>query len=227
MLKGIWCSLTLFEGTTVGGKDTPELTPQATKEAGEATSVASVAGEQEEKKGREQAFRELIEGEYKDLFTAYFQETFNRRFKEQKGMMEELSRVRTVFDAAAERFGSRDERELCAAIRAETEKRAPTEAATALPEEEGAPVASEEAAAGENEALSEAIARAVQAAVEKTREETERAVLESIRARGLRPSEGALTPGVGAYRGNGAAHLSRRDRAEMAMRSLRGERIEF
>ena len=51
--------------------------------------------------------------------------------------------------------------------------------------------------------------------------------LESIRARGLRPSEGALTPGVGAYRGNGAAHLSRRDRAEMAMRSLRGERIEF
>ena len=226
MLKGIWCSLTLFEGTAVGGKDTPELTPQAAKEAGEAITVASVAGEQEEKKGREQAFRELMEGEYKDLFTAYFQETFNRRFKEQKGMMEELARVRTVFDAAAERFGSRDERELCAAIRAETENKAPTEAATAPPAEE-APVASAEAPSGENEMLSETIARAVQAAVEKTREETERAVLESIRARGLRPAESALTPGVGAYRGNGAAHLSRRDRAEMAMRSLRGERIEF
>ncbi len=227
MLHGIWCSLTLFEGTAVGGKDTPELTLQATKESGEAISEAPVAEEsKEEGKGREEAFRALMEGEYKDLFTAYFQETFNRRFKEQKGLMEELARARTVIDAAAERFGSRDEGELCAAIRAETKRTASTEAATAPPEA-GLPDAPAADAGSESEAVSEAIARAVKAAVEKTREETERAVLQSIRARGLRPAESALTPGVGAFLGNGAAHLTRRDRAEMARRSLRGERIEF
>ena len=226
MLNGIWCSLTLFEGTAVGGNDTPELTLQATKETGEDISEAPVAGGSMEEKGREQAFRELMEGEYKDLFTAYFQETFNRRFKEQKGMMEELARARTVIDAAAERFGSRDERELCAAIRAETESKASTEATTEPPVDR-ADGASADASASECDAVNEAIARAVQTAVKRTREETERAVLESIRARGLRPAESALTPGVGAYRGGSAAHLTRHDRAEMARRSLRGERIEF
>lgn len=225
MLKSIWCGLTLFEGTDMGGKDTPELTPQATKEAGEDISAASVAGESTEAKGREQAFRKLMEGEYKDLFTAYFQETFNRRFKEQKGMMEELARARTVIDAAAERFGSRDEKELCAAIRAEKEKTAPTEAATALPAGQADVASAERAEAGG--ATEEAIAKAVREAIERTREETEHAVLQSIRARGLRPAESALTPGVGAYRGGGAARLTRHDRAEMARRSLRGEHIEF
>ncbi|MBQ3064550.1 MAG: hypothetical protein IJC99_07135 [Clostridia bacterium] len=220
MTHGIWCGLTLFEGTDVGGKDTPELTLQAAEESGETVAHAPVAGEQEEEKGREKAFRDLIEGEYKDLFTAYFQETFNRRFKEQKGMMEELARARTVIDAAAERFGSRDERELCAALRAETGKDASTETATEPP-------AADVPAADAAEAQADVIAAAVREAVERTREETERAVLDSIRARGLRPVESALIPGVGAYQGNGAAHLTRHDRAEMARRSLRGERIEF
>ena len=90
MKNGIWCSLTLFEGTAVGGNELPELTLRATKETGEAAAAAPDAGERGEAKGREQVFRELMEGEYKDLFTAYFQETFNRRFKEQKEMLKAL-----------------------------------------------------------------------------------------------------------------------------------------
>lgn len=226
MTNCIWCGLTLFEGTAVGGNDTPELTRQATKESGGETVAPPVAGEEQPTKGREESFREMMEGEYKDLFTAYFQETFNRRFKEQKGMEEELARARTVFDAAAECYGLRDAEELCAAIRAEKTKTAPTAAATAEPPAKSPPDPADEGE-GEPDAMREAIAAAVRQAVAETREETERAVLQSIRARGLRPAESALTPGVGAYTGNGATHLTRRQRAEMAQRSLRGERIEF
>ena len=225
MLNGIWCGLTLFEGAAVGGRDTPELTPQATKETGEAEIGTPAAGELMEK-GRAERFREMMDGEYKELFTAYFQETFNRRFKEQKGMMEELARARTVIDAAAERFGMRDEKELCAALRAETEKDAPTETVATPPADE-VHDASGKGGEAAPAVTAEMLDEAVRTAVEKARAETERAVLASIRARGLRPAESALTPGVGAYQGNGAARLTRRDRAEMARRSLQGERIEF
>ena len=125
-------------------------------------------------------------------------------------MIEELGRARDVVSAAAERYGTRDEAALCAAIRAEKEKTAPAEAAAepALPK----------AVAAADDAMEMALTRA--------REEAERAVIASIRARGLRPAENALTPGVGA--GNrGVARLTRAERAEMARRAARGEHIEF
>ena len=206
------CDLTLFGVDDMGGIAEPELTRQATGEEGR----APVAEEQSEETRRE-AFRNLMEGEYKDLFHAFFQETFNRRFKEQKSMMEELERARGVINAAAERFGTRDEEALITAIRTEKEN-------VALAEAEG----EEQSREGKNTAeLNEAIDAAVRVAVERAREETERAVTESIRARGLRPAESALTPGVsGAFRG-GTLRLTRAERAEMARRAARGERIEF
>ena len=198
-------SLSLFGEGLEGGQEAPALTPQATGEisppdAGEITEET-----------REKHFRSMMEGEYKDLFQAFFQETFNRRFKEQKGLLEELDRARDVVRAAAEHYGIEDEAAICAAIRAEKEKAAPTEAAqTALaPDGVSAPAAAD-----------------IEAAVARAREETERAVTASIRARGLRPAENALAPGVGAGI-RGAARLTRAERAEMAQRAARGERIEF
>ena len=197
-------SLSLFGEGLAGGTNEPELTQQATGE-----EAIPAAGEQNEET-RKERFKGMMEGEYKDLFQAFFQETFNRRFKEQKGMMEELGRARDVVSAAAERYGTRDEAALCAAIRAETEKTAPAETA--------AEPASSHAVATAEVAIEMAVARA--------REETERAVTASIRARGLRPAENALAPGVGA--GNrGVARLTRAERAEMARRAARGEHIEF
>ena len=110
--------LTLFGEQDLGGNEELTELTQRTSTSGD-RQEAPDAGEQQTSETREKRFRELMEGEYKDLFTAYFQETFNRRFKLQKGMQEELQRARNVIEAAAQRFGTRDERELVAAIRAE------------------------------------------------------------------------------------------------------------
>lgn len=204
--------LTLFGESDMGGNEMPELTRQATGE----TEVAPVAEENADET-RKEAFRSMMEGEYKDLFSAFFQETFNRRFKEQKSMMEELERARDVIAAASERYGTKNEGELIAAIRAEGEKSVPADSA-ATPEGDLTLT---------RVAMEEKINEAVMAAVERTRKETERAVTESIRARGLRPAESALAPGVSGYFGNSATRLSRAERAEMARRAAKGERIEF
>lgn len=210
----LWCDLTLFGVDDMGGLEVPELTRQATGE--QAVENAPVAEGQSDE-ARKVAFRNLMEGEYKDLFHSFFQETFNRRFKEQKSIMEELERARSVIDAVAARYGTRDEEALVTAIRTEMENVASAEA-----ESEG--LSREEMHPAE---LNEAIDAAVRAAVERAREETERAVTESIRARGMRPTESALTPGVSGAFGGNALRLTRAERAEMARRAARGERIEF
>ena len=194
-----------------------DLTQRTENETGDKVTMAADAGEPQTDEARREHFRNLMEGEYKDLFTAYFQETFNRRFKLQKGMEEELRRAREVIDAAAVRFGTRNEGELVAAIRAEQERHeAPTEA-------EAAPTYKEKREDSDVQAV---IERAVADAVARAREETERAVLDGIRARGMRPTENALTPGI-SHHGGGAARLSRAERAEIAQRAARGERIEL
>lgn len=206
------CDLTLFGVDDMGGIEVPELTRQATGE-----QVGAPVAEEQSEEARREAFRNLMEGEYKDLFHAFFQETFNRRFKEQKSIKEELERARGVIDAAAARYGTRDEDALITAIRTEKEN-------VALTEAEGEDSPREEINPAE---LNEAIDAAVRVAVERAREETERAVTESIRARGLRPTESALTPGVSGALMGGALRLTRAERAEMARRAARGERIEF
>ena len=133
-------------------------------------------------------------------------------------MLEELQRARDVIAAAAAHYGTNDEKELAAAIRAEKEKSASADTAAELPSD---------AEMFSRAVMEEKINEAVQAAVARTRKETEQAVTDSIRARGLRPAESALTPGVSARFGNGATRLSRAERAEMARRAARGERIEF
>ncbi len=204
--------LSLLGESDVGGIEMPDLTQRATGEA-----VASDAGEQKPET-RKEAFRSMMEGEYKDLFREFFQETFNRRFKEQKGMIEELERARDVIAAAKAHYGTDNEQELIAAIRAEKGRNASADPAATL------------GADGETVSravMEERINEAVKAAVERARKETEQAVTDSIRARGLRPAESALTPGVSGRLGKGVARLSRADRAEMARRAAKGERIEF
>ena len=122
-----WELLRLF-GEELEGEAT-EMSVHAPQTAvtGDMEESAPAAGGTETKEGREEEFRALMEGEYKDLFTAYFQETFNRRFRERKEEIEELARAKKVLQAAAEYFGVGDD-ELMDAIRAENEKkRAPTD----------------------------------------------------------------------------------------------------
>ena len=211
-----WRFLYLFgeetEGETI---QTPAPTPQANEQTGETIETSDpVAGDSEKEKQRKEDFRALMEGEYKDLFTAYFQETFNRRFKEQKEMKAELARANVLLDEVAAHFGV-ERSALQEAIRAENEKK--NASADGHADEPPAP----------REREAEQLQQAVEAAVSAARAEAERSVLAAIRSRGLRPSESALSAQGGDALRGGAGRLSRAQRAEVARRAAKGERIKL
>ncbi len=211
-----WALLHLFGAEAEG--ETAQMsvhTPQTTECSGDCQAAsAPAAGESTEAETRMKGFRALMEGEYKELFTAYFQETFNRRFKEQKEMKAELERANVLLDQAAAHFGV-ERSALQEAIRAENERKK----ASADGESKSESTSNKEEA--------EAIRLAVEAAVSVARAETERAVLDGIRARGQRPAECALSEGSGDALRSQAGRLSRAQRAEVARRAAKGERIKF
>ena len=206
-----WRLLYLFGEDAEG--DTNDLsapTPQTIEQTGETTQASDpAAGDSEREKRRSEEFRALMEGEYKDLFTAYFQETFNRRFKEQKEMKEQLKSARTIASAAAECFGVSGE-ELLSALRTEYERR---NASADTPKE---PTVDQEALEAQ-----------MRAAVETARAQTEQRLLASIRARGIRPTESAIGASSGNALRRDASQLSRAQRAEVARRAAMGERIKL
>ena len=194
--------LSLFTGEREGEMNVSDHTPR-TDGMGD-QQVASDAGERENKL-REEEFRALMEGKYKDLFTAYFQQTFNRRFKEYKQIKAELDDSRAVLDVLHERFGDLTGDALLNAIRANDDhKNAPTEA------EKPTPVF--DLPNGKRE-IDEACA------------EAERRLLSHIRARGLRPAENGVQ--VARNTTLDVARMTRAERAELAKRVERGERIVF
>lgn len=211
-----WMLLRLFGARAEGETEqTPVPTPQAIDESGDTSrKSAPVAGESEETETRRAGFRAMMEGEYKDLFTAYFQETFNRRFKEQKEVKAELARANALLDEAAACFGV-ERSALREAIRAENEKKNASadghENALAAPKEQDA----------------EWLRQAVEAAVSAARSEAEQSVIAAIRTRGLRPSESAASGQNGDALRGGAGRLSRAQRAEVARRAAKGERIKL
>lgn len=209
-----WDLLRLFGEADVGETEVlPAPTPQAS-ETGDDESAPAAEG-QATASERQEEFRRLMEGEYKELFTAYFQETFNRRFKEQKGMRGELERAREMLRATAELLGV-DEANLAEAIRAEHErKRALTEAEQA------------NARQREQEASQREIELQLQRARDEARAEAEQALLGHIRARGLRPAEGGLSATTARALASGVSSLSRQQRAEVARRAAKGEHIKF
>ena len=202
-----WDLLTVF-GEQVEGEESLSVHAPQTEETGAEATLA--AGEKNTDEARERAFRALMDGEYKDLFTAYFQETFNRRFKERKKESEELARARECLGAAAEFFGV-EQGELAEVLRAENERKRASAEATVK-----APTAAEKQASKEAET-----------AIALAREDAERTLLASIRARGLRPSEAALGATGTAALAAGVTSLSREQRAEVARRAAKGERIKF
>ena len=193
----------LFAGERVGENEPSDHTPR-TQETGDSESAFD-AGKQETKL-REEEFRALMEGEYKELFTAYFQQTFNRRFKEYKQIKAELDSARAVMGALHERFGDLTGDALLNAIRANADfKNAPTEAEKPAP-------ATDDVSVGKRQ-IDEACA------------EAERRVLSHIRARGMRPAENGVQVAHSAM--PDVAKMTRAERAELAKRVERGERIVF
>lgn len=65
-----------------------------------ASGVTTTSDSREAKRA---AFRELIEGEYKDEYTEMFQSAFNRRFKDAKGMEETIAAQKPIMDMLMQR----------------------------------------------------------------------------------------------------------------------------
>lgn len=224
--------LRLFGDPTGDEVSFPEVIPPekngAVAPSGE--EEASAAGKKESE--TRQKFRALMEGEYKQEFTAYFNEVFARRFKEQKGQMEELRLARTVVEAAAKRYGVSEIGQLLNTIRADSAVSAPTAATTEGPTDKPSEKNTVDIAAGEAAEktgaaeLDRRIREAVERAVADTRAQTERELTQTYLARGFRPSENALSA-LQSTAHTGASRLTRAERAAVALRAAMGERIEL
>lgn len=91
------------------------------QDAADGTAVGSDAGNSAEGNGksgvtttsntleeRRKAFEEMVSGEYKDVYAEKFQEAFNRRFKEVKGLEKTISDQKPILDLLAQRYGIAD-----------------------------------------------------------------------------------------------------------------------
>ena len=99
-------------GTVIYGKPDPDAGDQSDNdtntEPNTETNTENDQTAQERKpeiKDKKAAFRELIDGEYKQEFTDYFQETFDRRHKDAKANEEKLSAISPLLDTLGARYG--------------------------------------------------------------------------------------------------------------------------
>ena len=92
------------EGTTATETTTTPDTGENAKGTGE-TEVKTTSNTLEE---RRKAYEDMINGEYKDIHQEKFQEVFNRRFKEVKGLENSLAAQQPVIDMLMSRYGIAD-----------------------------------------------------------------------------------------------------------------------
>lgn len=104
------------EGTTSDGATGLEAEGKPTG-AGK-TDVTTTSNTLEERK---KAFNDLINGEYKDLYQENFQQVFDRRFKQVKGMETELASQKPIIEKLMARYGVDDVAKLDKALTEDTE----------------------------------------------------------------------------------------------------------
>lgn len=91
------------EATSAAAED---ITPAA--EGAEGNSTSGVTTTSNTLEAKRQAFKDLIEGEYKDQYTEMFQNAFNRRFKETKSMENSLNAQKPIMDMLLQRYNIAD-----------------------------------------------------------------------------------------------------------------------
>ena len=86
--------------------------------AGKKTDVSTTSDALE---ARRKAYNDLINGEYKDLDQERFQQVFDRRFKQVKGMEADLAAQKPILDKLMARYGVDDVAQLDRALTEDTE----------------------------------------------------------------------------------------------------------
>lgn len=100
-------------------------TPDAGSNAIETSAKGSDAANNENASSstlddKRKAYQDLVNGEYKDQYTEDMQRIINRRFKETKGLQEQLGAMQGLKDILAARYGVTDVNELAKAIEEDT-----------------------------------------------------------------------------------------------------------
>lgn len=104
------------EGTTSDGSTSPVTEGQLTGASNTDVSTTSDTLE-----ARRKAYNDLINGEYKDLDQERFQQVFDRRFKQVKGMESDLAAQKPIIDKLMARYGVDDIAKLDKALTEDTE----------------------------------------------------------------------------------------------------------
>lgn len=102
-----------FDNVVFGKQeDAPAEEAAAAPDAGETArgkgTQSGVTTTSDSLEAKRQAFEELIEGEYKDIFQEKFQQAFNRRFKESKAMEQSLNNQKPIMDILMQRYNVAD-----------------------------------------------------------------------------------------------------------------------
>ena len=100
-----------FDNVVFGKQDAADTDVSSAAEGnnGEGNANKSgVATTSDSLEAKRAAFKELIEGEYKDQYTEAFQQAFNRRFKETKGMETSLNAQKPIMDMLMQRYNISD-----------------------------------------------------------------------------------------------------------------------
>ena len=101
-----------FDNVVFGKQDSATENETTTTPA--TGGISEGAGEPEVKvtsntlEERRKSFEELINGEYKDIYQEKFQDVFNRRFKEVKGLETSLAAQQPVIEMLMDRYGITD-----------------------------------------------------------------------------------------------------------------------
>lgn len=104
------------EGTTA--TETTSLDTEGKPTGAGNTDVSTTSNTLEE---RRKAYNDLINGEYKDLDQERFQQVFDRRFKQVKGMEADLAAQKPILDKLMARYGVQNVVELDKALTEDTE----------------------------------------------------------------------------------------------------------
>ena len=88
-------------GDTAVGSDAGNTAAASGNKSGVSTTSDTL-------EARRKAFDDMIGGEYKDIYAEKFQEAFNRRFKEVKGMEQNLANQKPILDMLLQRYNIAD-----------------------------------------------------------------------------------------------------------------------
>lgn len=260
--------------------DTHETAPAA----GEQTTDVKVTSNTLEEKRK--AYRDLVSGEYRDVYTEDTQRIINRRFAEVKGLESQIAQYQPVIDMLMQRYGVADDdvAKLMTAIESDSAywSAAADEAGMSVEqykrmqqlERENAALMKQQRQERGRQAMEQQLNRwaedaeslkkvypsfnlsaelqneqfkrmlragvpmqhayevahmdDIKAGVARMQAEaTEKQVVEGIRARGTRPPENGASSQSSFVVRDDVSKLSKADRAEIARRAKRGEKITF